>query len=349
MVATPASWLPGHGPITDCLPAAASVTGFLALEHGLRGDLQDGIHFDSYVDTRTSAPVFSFYGREPGFPRELLSTVDVLVFHVQDVSHRAYTYKWALADMLATAAEAGVEVLVLDRPTPLSHLGFGGPVWRQYFPLPLPVVIPATLGELARWLVRKQALDVSLTVLPAQGWKRSHIWADTALPWIPPSPNVPSVDSAYCYACTGILQRTNVSEGRGTCKPFEYFGAPFLDSARLAAALNAHGLPGVLFREVFFTPAFNKYAGELCAGMHLMITDHTGVDPVTTTLRVLQELARLHGDAFQAEPGLSEWLDGGEWDAARLARLDVSDVVREARQQSAEFARDIAPDLLYRG
>jgi uncharacterized protein YbbC (DUF1343 family) len=348
VIATPAGWLPGLGALNDILPARAKVKAMLGLEHGLRGDLQDGVHFDTYTDARTGIPVYSFYGGSGHtFPRAVFDDIEVVVFHAQDVSNRAYTYQQTLAATLIAAAEAGTDVIVLDRPAPLAHLGNRGPLWPQFFPEPIPVIHGFTLGELGRWLVRRQRLPVHYEVRELRGWRRSMTWRDTGLPWIPPSPNIPSADSAVCYSCTGIIQHTNVSEGRGCCKPFEYIGAPFVKSAALADRLNAAALPGVAWREVFFQPAFNKHQGQVCAGVHLLVQDERQIDPLRTQLTLLRALAELHPDQFECTAGLGRWLEGGEWTTARLLQLDIDAFLHAAAAQAASFTTDIAAELIY--
>ena len=348
VVTTPAGWLTGVGAFSDWVAQHADVRGFLALEHGLRGELQDGVLFDSYTDSRTGRPVFSYYGRkEHTLPDEFLSGVDAVVFHAQDVSHRAYTYQLALADTLFACARLGKALIVLDRPSPLAHLGCSGPLAPQFFPEPLPLLLPFTLGELALWLKTQRRLDVELTVVPVVGWRRSMPWPETGLPWIPPSPNIPTLDSAYAYAMTGIIQATNVSEWRGTCKPFEYFGAPFVKGDRLAAALDARHLPGLVFREVYFKPGFNKFAGEICAGVHLIIAAPELVEPIRTMFAILHELARLHPAEFHVLPGLPHWLDQGAWPAERLATLDVDTTAAAMAAEGHEFLTAISPLLAY--
>ncbi|NOY79805.1 MAG: DUF1343 domain-containing protein [Kiritimatiellaeota bacterium] len=350
VVTGPAGFLPGVGAFAEFAVRALPVRGFLALEHGLRGELQDGVRFDRYSDPRSGLPVFSFYGTSPTFPADFLrDEVDVVVFHVQDVSHRAYTYKQALAATLEAAAGTRTAVIVLDRPTPLAHLGAWGPPAVQFFPLPLPVGIPLTLGELALVLREKKGLDVDLAVIPARDWDRGVRWSATGLPWVPPSPNVPSVDSAYAYACTGILQATNVSEGRGTCKPFEYIGAPFVAAALLVEELNALGLPGVLFREVWFQPGFNKYAGQVCAGVHLIFVDPTALDPLRTQLYVLRSLARLCPDRFELKAGFGHWLGDEAWTPERLRELDIPGYTARASAAATRFMADTGPARLYAG
>ena len=348
VITIPAGWLPGVGPLADALVPRAEVKAMLALEHGLRGDLQDGAPFDSYTDARTGIPVYSFYGGTGHtFPRAVFADLDVVVFHAQDVSNRAYTYQQTLAATLMAGAETGTDVIVLDRPAPLAYLGNRGHLWTQFFPEPIPVIHSFTLGELGRWLVRRRNLPLCYDVIPLQGWTRNQTWRDTGLPWIPPSPNIPSLEACVCYSCTGIVQHTNVSEGRGCCKPFEYIGAPFLQSAALVERLNAAGLPGLLFREVYFQPAFNKYQGEVCAGLHVMVEDERQVDPLRTQLVLLQALAALHPGQFELKAGVGRWLDGSEWTIARLLALDLEAFLAEGAAQAAAFTADLAPDLLY--
>lgn len=348
VIATPAGWLPGLGALNDVLVQRAAVKAMLGLEHGLRGDLQDGAHFDTYTDARTGIPVYSFYGGSGHtFPRAVFTDLDVIVFHAQDVSNRAYTYQQTLAATLIAAAETGTDVIVLDRPAPLAYLGNRGPCWTQFFPEPIPVIHGFTLGELGRWLVRRRGLPLCYDVIPLQGWSRAMSWRDTGLPWIPPSPNLPSADSAVCYSCTGIVQHTNVSEGRGCCKPFEYIGAPYVDSAALTQRLNAAALPGLVWREVFFQPAFNKYQGQVCAGVHLMVQDERRIDPLRTQLTLLRALAELHPAHFELSAGFGRWLDGSDWTVARLLELDPDAFLAAAAAQAAAFSAEIAPDLLY--
>jgi len=348
VIATPAGWIPEVGALADALVPRANVKAMLALEHGLRGDLQDGALFDSYTDERTGIPVYSYYGGTGHtFPRAVFNDLDVVVFHAQDVSNRAYTYQLTLAATLSAAAETGTDVIVLDRPAPLAYLGNRGPLWPQYFPEPIPVIHGFTLGELGRWLVRRQSLPVCLDVIPMRGWRRRMTWRDTRLPWIPPSPNVPSAESAVCYSCTGIIQHTNLSEGRGCCKPFEYVGAPFLKAAAVVERLNGAGLPGLVFREAYFQPAFNKYQGQLCAGFHLMVLDERQIDPIRTQLVILRTLAELHPGLFELKSSAGRWLDGTDWTVEHLLALDVDAFLAAGDAQSRTFSADIAPDLLY--
>jgi len=348
LACTPAAWIPGRGALADALAGRCRLAAFLALEHGLRGERQDGVHIDACTDARSGLPVFSFYGAEKTVPPAFFRAVDVVLFCAQDVSHRAYTFHWALASMLEAAARAQVPVLVLDRPSPLAHLGVQGAIGRQFFPLAFPLLPGLTLGELARWLVAEERLSVELEVIALRNWQRHDGWAATGLPWIPPSPNIPTLDSAYAYACTGILQATTASEGRGTCKPFEYIGAPFLDGAALARGLNARRLSGIEFREVQFQPGFSKFTGQLCGGVHLLITDYRSLQPIRVMFTILQELARLCPAEFALTAGFADWLDGDEsWSSTRLASLDLEATLEADAAACAKFRGATEPFRLY--
>ncbi len=341
LVCTPASRVGPQINLEQWLLANARVTAFLALEHGLRGELQDGISFESYADSRTGLPVFSFYGREKAIPAGFWEQVDVAVFCVQDVSHRAYTFKQSLAALLESAAAAGKPVLVVDRPTPLAHLGVRGPVHRQFFPVALPVVIPYTLGELGLLLVSRRRLDLDYRVLPVQGWRRTDRWSQTGQPWIPPSPNIPTLVSAYAYLATGLIQATSVSEGRGSCKPFEYVGAPWIDPRQLVERLVAYRLPGVEWRDLFFKPGFGKFAGEVCGGVHLLLVEPHVFEPLRTALALLQALARLELAPFQIQIGLAEWLDGVVRRPADFADLDLEATLADWAAAGRQFATEM--------
>ena len=347
VICHPGSWLPHVGAFADFMLANADVKGFLALEHGLRGELQDGIEFTSYEDQRTGLPVFTIYAGRHTFPNEFLENVDVVVYCVQDISHRAYTYKKALADTMLAASETNTAVVVLDRPTPLGHLGPGGVAAPQYFPLAMPMVVHITLGEMALWLRHCQGLDVDLEVIPLLGWRRSDPWRSTGLPWVPPSPNIPSLDSAYAYTMTWIVQSTNVSEGRGTCKPFEYVGAPFVDSLALTGSLRKSNLPGLAFREVGFLPGFGKYAGQVCFGVHIIIEDYQALNPIRTMATVLQEIARLHPNEFELTEPFDRRMGCGAWTVERLAEMDVDEYLNQGDVDSRAFAATVEDSLLY--
>lgn len=346
LAATPASRVAPGVAVEAFLLAEGCLSCFLALEHGLRGELQDGVEFADGLDARTGLPVFSFYGAAKTVPSAFFAGIDVAVFCVQDVSHRAYTFKQSLAELLQGAARHGVKVVVVDRPTPLAHLGSSGPLHPQFFPVALPVVIPYTLGELGRLLAREKSLDLDLEVLRFEGWQRSSGWPDE-FPWIPPSPNIPTLDSAYAYAVAGLIQATNISEGRGTCKPFEYIGAPFVEPAALQSALAAWDLPGIEWRGTYFKPGFGKYAHEVCGGVQLMIRNRRILNPVRTSMVLLRELALTAPGRFTPLPGLEKWLDGKIRSAADFRALEVDETSRRWEDESAAFDAKMAGHAIY--
>ena len=348
LVTSPASWTPAGGGMLEALrDRQVDLRGLVALEHGFRGELPDGVDVGRYADAATGLPVLSFYGASRVAPEAMFADVDVLLFHVQDVTHRAYTFHQAMAELLAAAARTGKILLVLDRPAPLAHLGPRGLTGTQFFPLPFPMLPGLTMGELANWLAAENGWTAALDVVRAPGWRRRDSWIRTGLPWIPPSPNIPTLASAYAYACTGLVQHTSVSEGRGTCKPFEYVGAPFLDGARLAAALQALPLPGVAFRPLHFQPGFNKFAGQVCSGVHLLIQNPHRFDPPLAGLALLRECARQAPAEFALQPAFAAWLDNGAWPPERLAELDLAVVRERMRADAAAFRHRTDPFRLY--
>jgi uncharacterized protein YbbC (DUF1343 family) len=209
------------------------------------------------------------------------------------------------------------------------------------------VVLPYTLGELARLYVAEADLAVDLAVVPVSGWSRQHGWDRAADPWIPPSPNIPSLANAYAYLATGVLQATNVSEGRGTTMPFRQFGAPFLDAARLTAALAKRNLPGVEWRETYFKPEFNKYAGEICAGTHLMVAAPREFRPVETSVAILQTLGKLCPERFLPTPTLANWFDGTPRSTAEWAETDAETLLQQWDGQVREFRTRMTAHELY--
>jgi uncharacterized protein YbbC (DUF1343 family) len=273
-------------------------------EHGVRGEAQDMIGVEGGRDAQTGIPVVSLYGEtfESLTPSSTdLAEIDVLVIDLQDVGSRYYTYVWTMALALQAAARAGVAVVVLDRPNPLGGLAIeGGPVGPGYESFvglgSVPVRHGMTVGEIAR-LVRAgipwgpprfaRPLDCDLTVVPTRGWTRDTHFDATGLPWVMPSPNMPTLDTAFVYPGLCLVEGTNLSEGRGTTRPFEIVGAPFLDGRRLAARLHELGLPGVRFRPLSFRPMFHKFAGRSCGGVQLHVTDRAAFQPYRAGVALL--------------------------------------------------------------
>jgi uncharacterized protein YbbC (DUF1343 family) len=273
-------------------------------QHGLLGEKQDNmISSADFVDPLLNLPVVSLYGPRLAPPPEALQEVEVLLVDLIDVGTRVYTFAATLAKTMEVAATVGTRVVVLDRPNPLGGLQVEGnllkPRWASFVgPYPLPMRHGFTLGELAAYYNATQNLGCELTVVPARGWRRGDYFDRTGLPWVLPSPNLPTLDSALVYPGQVLLEGTNLSEGRGTTRPFELCGAPFLEPRRLAARLREYDLPGVVFREAWFEPTFHKWAGELCQGFQLHVTDRRAFKPYYTTLCLLAVIRELYPREF---------------------------------------------------
>lgn len=287
---------------------AARLPGQLQLlfspQHGLRGEKQDNmVSSPDFMDPRLGLPVYSLYGPRLDPPLEVLKQIQVLLVDLQDVGTRVYTYGATVARVLAAAARTGVKVAVLDRPNPISGLKVEGnllkPAWASFVgPYPLPMRHGFTLGELAAYYNETQGLGCDLEVIPAQGWRRRQYFDQTGLPWVLPSPNLPTLEGALVYPGQVLLEGTNLSEGRGTTRPFEFFGAPFLEPRRILKELRNTPLPGVVLREAAFEPTFHKWAGELCHGFQLHVTDRRAFKPYYTTLALLSVIRRLYPEQF---------------------------------------------------
>ncbi len=284
-------------------------------EHGVRGEAQDMIGLPDERDARTGIPVVSLYGEtfESLVPAAAdLAELDVLVVDLQDIGSRYYTYVWTMALAQAAAARAGVAVVVLDRPNPLGGLLIEGGGVREdcesFVGLgAVPVRHGLTIGEIARlcaggmpWGGPRFArpIDGELTVVPMRGWRRTMRFGETGLPWVMPSPNMPTPDTALVYPGQCLFEATNLSEGRGTTRPFELVGAPFLDGYAWAEALRAEAgggdlLPGVQFRPLSFRPTFHKFAGRSCGGVQLHVTDPTTFRPYLTGIALLATARRM--------------------------------------------------------
>lgn len=348
-------------------------------EHGVRGNAQAGEFVASYQDEHYGLPVFSLYGpglRLPEHPladidatmREfdtqptgktvghgMLEGVDVLVFDLQDIGTRVYTYVATMAYAMQAAAEAGIPFLVLDRPNPIGGLAMEGPVLEyprhsSFIGLyPVPLRHGMTTGELARlfnasFLPRR----VDLTVIPVEGWQRGQWQDQTGLPWVAPSPNMPTLDTATVYPGQVILEGTNLSEGRGTTRPFEWFGAPWIDGYLLARDLNALRLPGVVWRETWFSPTFSKFAGQRCGGCQLHVVDRERFAPVAATLAMLQTVRARYGDRLELHADYFDKVLGTS--AVREAWLrdePAAEIAAKWEPDRVAFARQRAAHLLY--
>lgn len=317
-------------------------------EHGIRGAAAAGEHVGSETDPVTGVPVFSLYGASKKPSPEMLAGVDVLVCDIQDIGVRYYTYPYTLAYCMEAAKEQGLPVVVLDRPNPIGGESVEGNIldmaWSSFVGLyPLPVRHGMTLGELARWFNLQIGCD--LTVVPMSGWRRSMWWDETGLPFVPMSPNTTGLDMATLYAGTCLIEGTTLSEGRGTAKPFEQIGAPWIDGYRLAEAMNQLDLPGVRFRPVHFIPTASKHKDQPCEGVQVHVLDQRAVHAVETGLHLLRTIRELWPDRFAwlppFKPGARLFIDllagTDEWRKALDAGTPVADIVASWQPEQAAF------------
>jgi uncharacterized protein YbbC (DUF1343 family) len=332
-------------------------------EHGLAGIVQDHVHVATGYDRARGLPVHSLYGRRLEPTPAMLRDIDVLVVDLQDVGARYYTYAWTTVLAMRVCAREGKPVVVLDRPNPLGGARLEGnradPRFASFVGLfPLPIRHGMTIAELAAYHNETQALGCDLTVVPMAGWRREMLWEDTELPWVAPSPNMPTPDTARVYPGGCLLEGTNLSEARGTTRPFEWVGAPYLDGTQLAAALARRDLPGVRFRPIAFEPMFHKWARRVCQGVQVHVTDWDRFRPYATYLALIIEARRQapRGFRWKRPPYEFQWgkrpidlicgTDRIRRDIERgapLSRMEAS-----WRSDLAAFARARRPYLLYR-
>ncbi|MFQ6108740.1 MAG: exo-beta-N-acetylmuramidase NamZ domain-containing protein [Candidatus Aminicenantales bacterium] len=349
-------------------------------EHGVRGNAQAGEHVPFSRDEKYNLPVFSLYGqtrkpasgmlkdidaymrsfdtqREGKVPRKsMVGGLDVMVFDIQDVGTRIYTYTATMAYCMEACAESGIAFVVLDRPNPINGVAMEGPLleYPEYSSFvglyPIPVRHGMTVGELAllfndRFLARK----VDLTVIPMEGWERWMWYDETSLPWVIPSPNMPALETATVYPGQVFLEGTNISEGRGTTKPFSLFGATWIDGYEIAERLNRLDLPGVAFREAWFTPVFSKYQGQLCGGAQIHIMDRDRYRPFETTLHIIKTIMDLYPDRFRFHEEYFDKLMGGpKIRKALMEGRTVEEIVWSYEKDLKRFSEERKPYLLYR-
>jgi uncharacterized protein YbbC (DUF1343 family) len=301
------------------------LTALFAPEHGFAAALPDAEHVSHQTDPRTRLPVYSLYGESYRPTPEMLRAVDVLVCDIQDIGVRFYTFVWTVTHILEAAGAAGVRVLILDRPNPLGGVRVMGPLLDPTLTsfvgrVPLPVTHGLTLGELARMFnARWNPTPAELAVIPCAGWQRAQTWEQTGLPWVPPSPNMPRLSTLAQYPGACLIEGTTLSEGRGTALPFEIVGAPWIDAQTLADALNAAGWGGVRFRPHTFQPTASKWAGQVCGGVQVYITDPAQWQPIETWLGVIQTIRALYPDHFSwLLPGAAGVEQGTVWHFDRL-------------------------------
>jgi uncharacterized protein YbbC (DUF1343 family) len=273
-------------------------------QHGYRGEDQDNmVETGDYFDPELHIPVFSLYGNKIQRLSDILDTIDLLIIDLQDVGTRVYTFIATVLCCLKAAAEAGKRVLIFDRPNPLGGTIVEGNVLRAEFyslvgPFTLPMRHGMTMGELAYLFKDAFKIDCDITVLPLTGWRRHMLWKDTGLRWMIPSPNMPLLETALVYPGQVIWEGTNISEGRGTCRPFEIFGAPFVNPSVIKKALTGRDIEGCYLQEYFFRPTFNKWKGRLCGGFMIHLLNPLIYRGYRTSLSLLKAIMETYRDEF---------------------------------------------------
>ncbi len=361
LVTQPAAVLPTlQAAESVLLHAGATISALFGPEHGSDGCAADGVLVGHGSHVRLGIPVYSLYGADREPTDAMLAEVDLLVFDMQDVGVRFYTYLSTLYHVLRASGRTGIPLLVLDRPNPINGVAVEGPgveAGLESFVgiVDIPIRHGMTLGELAQMIAAEQRFATDLTVLPLQNWQRS-VWFDqTGLPWVSPSPGMPQLITATVYPGTCLVEGTNLSEGRGTALPFEVVGAPWLDGYRLAVTLNHLDLPGVRFRPVHFVPSASKHCGAACQGVQVHVLDRAALQAVTTGLHVIAacraqdpERFAFLASSWEGRPAHFDFLAGSTALREGLSLgYDVAGMTHDWAAYEAAFCVRRAPYLLY--
>jgi uncharacterized protein YbbC (DUF1343 family) len=364
-VVHPASVLSSLRHTADALfeSAGFQLVSLFGPQHGARGEKQDNmVESDFYWDPDTGLPVHSLYG-ETRWPTEsMLKDVDLLLFDLQDAGTRVYTFIYTMAYCMEACARYSKPMIVLDRPNPINGRQIEGNLLNPEFKsfvgrFPIPMRHGMTVGELARFFNSEFGIHCALTVVRMEGWSRDLWFDQTGLPWIQPSPNLPTLDSATVYPGSVLVEGTCLSEGRGTTRPFELIGAPYIQSRAYAEYLSALALPGVRFRPSYFQPTFQKWAGQMCGGVQIHVTEREVFEPYLTGIAVISAARILYPESFEwREPPYEyesakmpfEIICGGGEIADMIRRKTPMGEIRQSWQTDIEaFQRQRAPYLLY--
>ena len=345
----------GISDVTRLQAARVRIVALFSPEHGFRGAADPGAAVASSVDSATGLPIYSLYGRNSAPTEAMLRGIDVMLVDLQDVGARYYTYLATTIEVMQAAARHGVRVVLLDRPNPIGGLVQGNVIEPRFLSmvgrLELPMRHGMTLGELARLAVADLRLTVSLAVVPVDGWRRPQPLAETGLPFVPPSPNLRSLESLFHYPGLCLFEGTNLSVGRGSDAPFEQIGAPSLDTMPILARLRQANLPGVRFRGVAFTPrrpGDGKFADTLVTGVRLEVTDRDTYDPTRTAVHLLVTIRTLYHDRFAWIPAHFDRLAGSSGLRSAIdMRMDPERIVEGWRVERESFVNRRRPFLLY--
>lgn len=344
----------------DILKKHFNLEALFGPEHGVRGDIEAGGKVDTYTDKRTGLPVYSIYGNtgpqgnDSNRPDiETLKNLDMLLIDIQDVGCRFYTYESTMYNSMEACAKAGITFAVLDRVNPINGVDVEGNILDSNFKSfigigPVPNRHGLTMGELAQFYNKECNINCDLKVIPIKNWKREIHGDEAGFHWVNPSPNIPNIDCALLYPGTCIFEGANISEGRGSTRPFENIGAPWLDADALADTMNAQNHPGLIFRPAAFLPSFSKFTGEYCRGVQLHITDRRKIRPVTASIRLLEAIRAQNEEKFDWRQKISS-----HYSIDLLAGTDIlrtvstQDYLDLCEKGKKEFTEKRKPYLLY--
>lgn len=320
----------------DMLKDKCCLTALFGPEHGVRGDIQAGENVASYTDEKTGLAVYSLFGDDIKASEDALLSLDTVIFDIQDVGARFYTYAYTMTDTMKLCAKHGKKFVVLDRPNPIGGTKAEGTVLDRRFSsfvgrFPTPTRCGLTIGEFALMMNETENIGCDLTVIPLEGWKRDLYYDEIDLVFIQPSPNIPTVDTTFVYIGTCIFEETNISEGRGTTKPFEMIGAPWLDSKAVIKEVGRQ--EGVILRECSFTPTFSDYENEFCHGIQLHITDRDAFSPFAVGIRLLDAIGKTHKE-LKIEQSMTKLLGTDE---IFRPDFDAEAFITRENQKSAEW------------
>ncbi|GGH76332.1 uncharacterized protein YbbC (DUF1343 family) [Pullulanibacillus pueri] len=327
-------------------------------EHGIRGDAKEGEKITSSQDPYTGLPVYSLYGETRKPTKEMLDNVDVVVIDLQDIGTRFYTFIYTVANVMEACKEFDKEVVVLDRPNPINGVQREGNLVKEEFrsfigQYPLPVRHGLTIGEIALLYKHEFGLDCKLTVVPMSGWSREMYFDDTGLIWVPASPNSTGQVMSILYPGTCLIEGTTLSEGRGTTRPFEIIGAPFIEGYKLAKFFNERKLEGVIARPTSFIPTYQKYKDKLCSGIQIHVTDKKKVHSFKTGLYLLETVAKMYPEQFefrdaQKKRSFINLLAGTDKLKDKIMRQEVDYFLEETQEELEGFTKRVSPYLLYK-
>jgi uncharacterized protein YbbC (DUF1343 family) len=364
VVCNPASITHGYQHVLDRAAASGMRVGAIfGPQHGFRSDVQDNMIESPHArDDARRVPIYSLYSETRTPSAEMLSGLDALVVDLQDVGTRIYTYTYTMAHCLTAGRTHGLPVVVCDRPNPIGGTAVEGPILDPQFAsfvgeYQIPMRHGMTIGELARLFNGHFGIGAKLEVVAMENWSRAMYYDQTGLPWVLPSPNIPTLDSTIVYPGTVLFEGTNVSEGRGTTRPFELIAAPWVNPEPFAAALNALRLPGVHFRPASFEPTFHKHAGVTCGGCQVHVTERSAFRPVATGIALVEAFLRANSEAFAWRDPPYEYeytrrpidlLYGSAGLREELARgTSAADIADSWAANVAEFSRIRQECLLY--